>query len=298
MLDQLRSLAVFARVVELGSFRAAARALGLSPSVVSHHVRTLEEHLALPLLHRSTRRLSLTPDGQRLFESAHRMVAAAEQGLDELQGQSTTLTGALRLTMPAFMAETSFAQDLAQFSADHPRVQLHLGFGEEPRDLLKDGLDLAIRIARLDDTSHKTRKLGEMRRVLVGSPRYVQSKKPPREPADLATWSLVRLRSRPAAVSLHRAGRRSVTLPLEPRLTVDGIGAVRALVLADAGICTMPEVSVRADLANGRLVRVLPQWESESVPVHALWPASAQRPALTMRFLDVLGPRISALFAA
>src|SRR5580658_6140699 len=109
MLEQLRALAVFARVVDLGSFRAASRALSLSPSVISHHVRELEARMAMPLLHRSTRRLSLTPEGQRVLAHAREMVDAAERGLGEVSGAS----GRLRITAPAFLAATGLSRDLA-----------------------------------------------------------------------------------------------------------------------------------------------------------------------------------------
>jgi DNA-binding transcriptional LysR family regulator len=298
MLDRLRSLAVFAKVAELGSFRAAAQALALSPSVVSHHVRELESHLSLPLLYRSTRRVSLTSDGQRLFDSARAMVQAAERGLDGLSGESATPTGSLKLTAPAFLGETSFCDDLAAFSAAHPRVELTVGFTEEPRDLLRDGLDLAIRMGRLDDSTHRSRKLAAMHRVLVTSPGYVEGRKRPRAPLDLAEWDFVRLRSRPPQVTLSCPGKRAVTVAFRPRLSVDGIAAVRGLVRAGAGLATIPEVYARADLATGRLVQVLPRWRTDSVPVHAIWPGNAQKSALTVRFLDALGPRVSELFGA
>ena len=113
MLDQLRSLAVFARVAELGSFRAAARRLSLAPSVVSHHVSELERRLSLPLLYRTTRRVALTPEGAKLFAAAHEMLEAAERGLDEATGGSASPSGVLRVTAPAFLADTTLPRDLA-----------------------------------------------------------------------------------------------------------------------------------------------------------------------------------------
>lgn len=296
MLDELRSLAVFAKVVELGSFRAAARAFSLSPSVVSHHVSELEERLAAPLLYRSTRRLALTPDGEKVVVEARKMVDAAERGLDAVSGQSATPTGTLRLTAPAFLAGTSLSRDLAAFSGAHPNVRLTLGFTDEPRDLLRDGLDLALRIGTLQDSTHRTRKLADMRRLLVGSPAYVAARGAARSPRDLASWDHVLLSSRPAEMVMAAGKKKPVSVPFTPRISVDSAAAIRELVLSGAGVATLPEVTIRSDLSRGRLVEVLPDWQVPAVGVYAVWPQNAQRAGLTLRFLDFMAPRVAALF--
>lgn len=297
MLDRLRSLAVFARVVDLGSFRAAARDLALSPSVVSHHVRALEQALTVPLLYRSTRRLAVTPDGEQVLVAAREMVDAATRGLDAASGRSPS--GVLRLTAPAFLADTRLTHHLAAFAAEHPRVKLTVGFTDQPRDLLRDGLDVALRIGTLDDSTHKTRKLADMRRLLVGSPRYVGAKKPPRAPRDLETWDFMQLSSRPAAITLTTPGRRTpVVIAFEPRIAVDSAAALRELAIAGVGLVTLPEVTVRADVARGRLVEVLPTWQAALLGVYAVWPSNAQRAGLTLRFVELMASRIAELFAA
>ncbi|MCE9574590.1 MAG: LysR family transcriptional regulator [Deltaproteobacteria bacterium] len=296
MLEHLRALAVFARVAELGSFRAAARALALSPSVVSHHVSELERRLALPLIHRSTRRLALTPDGERLLIAAREMVDAATRGIDAVSGRSATPTGALRLTVPAFLAETALTRDLAAFATAHPGVTLTVSFTDQPRDLLRDGLDLALRIGKREDSSHKTRSLGEMRRALVGAPRYLAGRTV-RAPHDLAACDHIVLSTRPAELVLTSAGARPVTIPLTPRVSVDSAAAMRELALASTGLATVPEVLVRAELARGRLVEVLPDWRPAAMPVYAIWPGNAQRAALTLRLMEFMAPRVVALFA-
>jgi DNA-binding transcriptional LysR family regulator len=298
MLEHLRSLAVFARTAELGSFRAAARALGLSPSVVSHHVSELERRLALPLLYRTTRRLALTPDGEKLFEAAREMLSAAERGLDAVSGRSESPSGTLRLTAPAFLAETSLSRDLAAFSAAHPGVRLVVSFTDARRDLLRDGLDLAFRVGDIEDSTHRTRKLADMRRVLVGSPRYVGARKPPQALRDLAGWDFVQLSSRPPEIRLTPPGKKTeLSLAVTPRISVDNAAAIRELVMAGAGLSTLPEVLARSDLAAGRLVEVLPGWRAAAVGVHAVWPHNAQRAGLTSRFVDFMTPRAAALFA-
>jgi DNA-binding transcriptional LysR family regulator len=297
MLDRLRSLAVFAKVVELGSFRAAARALALSPSVVSHHVRELEAQLSVPLLYRTTRRLSLTSDGEKVVVAAREMVDAAERGLDAVSGRSSSPSGELRVTAPAFLAETGLSRDMAAFARELPQVKLTVSFSDAPRDLLRDGFDLALRVGRLEDSTHRTRRLADMRRLLVASPRFVAERPTPRRPADLALWDFVQLSSRPAEATLVPAGkRRPVTVAFTPRLSVDSAAAMRELVLAGAGLATLPEVTVRSELARGRLVEVLPRWRVATLGVHAVWPYNAQRASLTLRFVDFMADRIRTLF--
>ena len=298
MIDALRALAVFAKVADLGSFRAAARALSLSPSVVSHHVSELEARLEAPLLYRSTRRLALTPDGEKLVVAARQMVEAAERGLDAVRGSTAAATGALRVTCPAFFAETDFCAGIAAFSTSHPGVELAITFTDAPRDLLRDGLDLAFRIGRLADSTHKTRKLADMHRILVASPRYLAQRRRARVPRDLQGAASIQLSSRPGAYALVSTGgtRRPATVTLAPAVLVDSASAMRELARAGAGIASLPEVLVRDDLARGRLVDVLPGWRPASVAVHAVWPNNAQRPGLTLRFLEAMEPCVSRVF--
>src|SRR5437667_9970055 len=128
MIDDLKPLALFAKVVELGSFRGAARTYGLSASVVSHHVSELEGRLGVALLYRSTRKLALTPGGDLRLAAAREMLAAAQRGVDAVSGRSATPSGLLRVTAPAFFAETPFPKDLAAFARAYPRVELVISF--------------------------------------------------------------------------------------------------------------------------------------------------------------------------
>lgn len=298
MIDQLKSLAVFAKTVELGSFREASRALALSPSVVSHHVTQLEKQLGVPLLYRTTRRLALTPDGEKLHTSARDMLAAAERGLDAINGRAHAPSGLLRMTAPAFLAETDFVRDVADFSNAHPRVQLRLAFDDARRELLASGLDLALRFGKLDDSTLKARKLAEMRRVLVAAPRYLRERDAPHALADLVGWDFLQLSTRAPEIALVAPGKKTTsTLAFVPRIAVDSATAMRAMALAGVGVAGLPEVLVRADLARGRLALVLPGWRMPSIPVYAVWPDNAQKPELTLRFVAFMAERVDKLFA-
>jgi DNA-binding transcriptional LysR family regulator len=297
MLDDLKPLAIFAKVAELGSFRAAARACALSASVVSHHVSELEQRLAVPLLYRSTRRLALTADGEQLLASARAMVDAASRGLDAVTGRAAAPSGRLRITAPAFFAETAFPDDLAAFVAAHPRVELAASFSEAPRDLLRDGLDLALRIGKLADSSLKVKKLADMHRLLVASPRYLSGKPPLKHPRELAGWELVRLSSRPAEVAFAARGKaRPFTVAVASKLSVDSAAVMRALAVAGAGLTALPAVMVRDAIARGELVELLPGWPLAIVGVYAIRPGGATASSLAQAFVEFLAPRLAAMF--
>lgn len=298
MLDQLRALAVFAKTADLGSFRAAAKALALSPSVVSHHVSELERHVGVPLLYRTTRKLALTSEGARLLTNARAMIEAAERGLDEATGASAGATGTLRLTAPAFFAETRFTRDLAAFAAALPGVTLSVQFAETRTDLLTGGLDLAIRVGSREDTSHVSRKLAVLHRAVVASPALLEAHAAPKDARALAAMPIVHLGARAPEVSLVPPKKKTaVTCGYTPRITVDSAAAMRELALAGVGVAFLPEALVRRDLQHGRLVELLPDHRLPELPVYALWPRNAQRATLTTRFLEFMAPRFERLFA-
>lgn len=299
MLDELRALAIFAHIVQSGSIRGAARALSLSPSVVSHHLRSLEERVGTSLLYRTTRKLSLTTAGERLAAEAQSMVACAERGLDGLRGASVAMRGTLRVTVPAFLAATRFPRELAEFAHAYPNVSLTVSFTEVPRDLLTDGFDLALRMGPLTDSTHQTRLLAQMERALVATPDLHASRKRPRTPEDLAHWPFVHLGSRPPVLQLrHHTTGKETKLTYTPRITADSASAIHALMLAGAGLATLPRVLIHDDLTNERAVEVLKPWKVASVAVRAVWPPTTVKTALTHHFLDFISPRIATLFSS
>ena len=291
MIDELRALAVFARTVETGSFRAAARELGLSPSVVSHHVSQLEARLGVALLYRSTRRLSLTDDGRRLFESAQSAMQAAERGLNAIAGRSTEPAGRLSITVPGFFARTALVDDLAAFAQAHPKVELAINFTDEKRDLIRDGIDLAIRVGALKDSALKSKKLSLLKRKLVAAPSFVAAYKKPRQPTDLDTWEWIGLAMRPDSKTMVSKTGATQRIRFTPRVTVDSIDAACRLAVAGLGLTTPPAFLAEDEIRAGRLVELLPGWEVEPLGVYAVWPQNAGRESLTMRLLRFLDAR-------
>jgi len=287
MIDELRAMAVFAKTVEMGSFRAAAHELKLSSSVVSHHVSQLEARLGVALLYRSTRRLSLTQHGEKLFESAKTMLAAAEAGLNAMAQQSPEPSGKLRITMPAFFARGSLIKDIAAFALAHPKVALSINFSDVKQDLIRDGIDLAIRIGQLQDSALKSKQLFTVQRKLVAAPHYLHGQCV-RTPQELQEWDWIGLSMRPDFKILRNAAGTSCKLEYQPRISVDSIDAVCQLALAGLGLATPPAFMVEQELAAGHLVEPLPGWQVEALGAYAVWPANAARESLTLRLIRFL----------
>lgn len=288
MLNHLRPLAVFATVVEHGSMRAAAKALQLSPSVVSHHLSQLEEHLGVALLYRSTRKLSLTRNGERLIPHARNMLNAAETGFEVALDGVGELSGELRVTVPALFANSPLADKIAKFSIAHPKVKLHLDFSEITRDVIADGIDVAIRAGWLRDSQLKARKLYEEERVLLASSSYVQSRSSVAHPKDLVDWDWLELSPVALQSSFTNADGKTVSLKLTSSLAANNAAALYQLCKAGAGLAILPVFMAEADLEAGEMQSVLPEWKLKPIGVFALRPHNSPREGLASQFIDAL----------
>ena len=289
MLDQLRQIAIFAKTVDHGSFRGAARSLRLSPSVVSHHVTQLEERLGTALLYRSTRKLSVTPDGERLLAAARDMLDAAEAGLHDVSSQTHLPTGILRLTVPAVLTHSVLVDRMAAFAKQFPGVQLTLDFSDMRRELIGGGFDIAIRMGWLADSTLMSRKLFAVERQLVASPGYLKNRAAPDTPEVLAEWDWLEL----APVSHKKAeftkDRKRIIVPRpSPRVSVNDASALCRLARLGIGLAIVPDFLVEQDVASGKLQHLLPEWSVASVGVYAVWPPNAPKDGLVKRFVDFI----------
>lgn len=288
MIDELRAMAIFATVAETGSFSAAGRKLGLATSVISHHVSRLEERLGAALLYRSTRALSLTGDGHNLLEAAQRMISAAEDGLNRIADVSDEPSGALRLTMPAFVMNSVYEAAVWQFAARYPRVAMSLHSTDRMVDLVGEGYDLAIRLGNMKASALMSRKIGSFERRLVAAPSYLATIDPVIEIADLTRCDFVSIERLPDGITLIRGTETVDFIPERSRVQVNSVGAARSAVMAGLGLQRLPVTEIAADLAAGRLVQVLGEWRLPDLGVYAVWPETGKRSALTRRLVDHL----------
>lgn len=286
MIDDYRSLAVFVAVADAGSLSAAGRRLKLSTSVVSHHLSRLEARQGVTLFFRSTRSMSLTPEGHAALGPARRMVAAAEEALDALGAESDEPVGALRVTMPAFGERSRLRRVLWEFARKHPLVAISLHTSDASVDLVKDGFDLAIRLGTLADSSLKSRRIGEFRRRLVASPEYLANRPLPQSPEDLAALDFIALAQLRPAMTLQRDGQSVTFEPERVQVEVNSITSAKSAVMGGLGLWHLPEGEIEEELAEGTLVHVLPEWQLPALGVYAVWPDIGPQKALSRRLID------------
>ena len=294
MIDQLRAIAIFAKTVDHGSFRAAAQALNLSASVVSHHVSELEKQLGVALIYRSTRKLSLTPDGEQLLAAAHDMITAAETGLQAVSNIGQAPSGDLRVTIPATLAQSGLVDRIATFSAVYPKVNLTLDFSDTRRELIGDGFDIAIRMGWLKDSSLISKKLYDVPRNLVASKQYLERKPSPKSPEQLADWEwLILAPARSRKTEFKKTGSDPITVKPNGHITVNDAHALYRLAYCGAGLAVVPDFLAQADLANGSMEWVLPDWSVEPVGVYAVWPPNVPKQGLSRLFVDKISGQLS-----
>ena len=292
MLNQLRQIAIFSKTVEHGSFRKAALALNLSPSVVSHHIARLEQQLGVALLYRSTRKLSLTSEGETLLVSAHAMIDAAEEFLSVATHQTTQLLGELSIALPAVMERSDLVNHIGYFAKLHPDVSLQLKFSDHRSDIIQEGVDVAIRMGWLQDSSLKARKLYDIDRYVVASAAYYKLRAKPTSLEDVENWDWIELSSVGLGkiFSLPKGSKQSFRP--KSRIKVNSAYAIHQLVCNDNGVAALPKFLTENDIAGGTLIRVLPDLEIKPVGVYAVWPPNAPKGGLTNRFVEHLKKNI------
>ncbi|MFT7595197.1 MAG: DNA-binding transcriptional LysR family regulator [Paracoccaceae bacterium] len=293
MIDQLRAMAIFQAVVEAGSFRAAARQLNLSPSVVSHHIAQLEDQLGTALLYRSTRRLSLTDAGGDLLAASADMTAAATRGLNAIRARAGRPSGALRVAATgAVFEQPPFADHLAEFARDHPDVRLSLSFSDLKIDLIGSAYDVALRIGWLEDSQYKARALAQLPRVLVAAPDYVAKRALPKRIEDLADWDWIKLAQMPIARQLSNAQGEVPALSPPIAVEVDSVAALVRFACLGLGVAAIPRQLARDQIADGRLVTLVPNWPLMAATVFAVWPGNAADDSLALYFVRDMARRL------
>ncbi len=292
MIEDLKSLLLFAKTVESGSFRAAARSLGISPSVVSYQVTQIEKRYGVALLYRSTRKLSLTDNGTRLFKYAKQMIEATERGLDLLSGRALQPIGKLTISLPAAFARSPLVTAISDFAQLNPKVELSIGFSDIQKDLISEGIDLAIRSGEMEDSSLMAKKMQIIPRKLVASPAYLKDRDFPESPRDIEQMEWIRLTMLPASRKFIQGTGKTHTVDYDHRITVDNVDGMCQLVKSGLGLATLPYFLAEDEIKAGRLVELIPDWHVEPLEVFAVWPPNAPRESLTKRLLDFLSQNL------
>jgi DNA-binding transcriptional LysR family regulator len=274
-MDRIDLLQVFVRVAETGSFTRAADRLGLPRASVSTAVQQLETRLGSRLLHRTTRRVGLTPDGEVMLERARALVADMEDMEQQFLPARGQVSGRLKVDVPSRIARRLIAPALPGFFALHPAIELELGSSDRAVDLVLEGIDCALRVGPLANSSLVARPLGHFTLINCASPAYLERHGTPRTPADLPEHVAVNYASptsgRAAPWEWLRDGETS-TLRMRSQVAANNAETYIACALAGLGLIQIPAFDVREHLAAGELVEVLPDARAEPLPVQLVYP--------------------------
>jgi DNA-binding transcriptional LysR family regulator len=289
MMDRFDQMRVFAAVIDAGSFAGAAEALQMSRPAVSRHVAELETRLGARLIQRTTRRLSLTPEGELFHARVRELLAGMDAAEAEVSARTAEASGVLRLNVPVTFGILHLAPLWGRFRALHQRVRLDVTLSDRVVDLVEEGYDAAVRIARLPDSTLVSRQLASTRVVLCASPGYLRRRGRPKAPQDLKDHDLIGYSywsSRDEWIFRGPSGEAKVRT--EPVLRTNNGDTCRAAALAGQGIVLQPTFLVGPDLAGGRLVELMPQWQAGELGIYAVYPSRKHLLPKTRRLVDFL----------
>lgn len=286
---------MFVRVAEEGSFSAAARFFGLTPSAVSRQVSQLEDELSARLFHRTTRKQSLTEAGETFLQHARRIIADLEEARLAVNRLADVPAGSLQVATEADFAVAFLAPILPIFLKQYPLVQLQLSMGTSSMDLVDSGIDLAIRIGHLDDSSLITRKIAVSSSLVCASPAYLQEHGIPSHPNELTRHNCLSFRTTPGKNhwSFQTSGG-SLDVPISGRLNVNSLMFLREAAVAGLGVVMIPRWMVDNEVNDGQLTPVLEKFalEPPSTPVHAIFAHNRHLAPKVRVFVDFLAERM------
>ncbi|THF55376.1 LysR substrate-binding domain-containing protein [Pseudothauera rhizosphaerae] len=289
-MDAASELAFFALLADKGSFTAAARELNLTPPAASKRLAQMEQRLGVRLLNRSTRRMSLTDEGELYLEHARRILADIEELELSLGKRRASPKGLLRINATLGFGRTTIAPIVSAFARRHPEVEVHLQLTDTPLDLVASGFDLGIRFGELPDSRLAARKLMSNRRFLCASPAYLAAHGTPRSPAELARHACILHRQNDEAWGTWRLtrGRQAETVKVRGALASNDGDVVLGWALDGHGILIRSEWDLAKYLHSGRLQTVLPEWTLPPADLYAVYPARRNLPARVRAFIDAL----------
>ncbi len=285
--EQLKSMVVFAQVVEQGSLTAAARHIGLSRAVVSYHIKKLESHLGIKLLNRSTRNITLTEAGSQYYQRCRiiaEQAAAANQQVENLKSEPV---GLLKITCPVNVGLQTIVPALNEFRKLYPKIELDVMLSDEVVNIIKEGIDLAIRGAPLADSGLQASKLATLPTCLCGAPEYFQKHGYPSNPAELADhdWVIYKLT---ANVLELKKGKRSFSVKVKGTISTNNAAARTAFIEGGHGLARIPTYDALPKIKAGTLISVLDDYQLNAINVYGVFPPGAAKSKKLRLLLDYL----------
>jgi DNA-binding transcriptional LysR family regulator len=288
-MDRLTSLTAFVRVVDAGGFSAAGRRLNMSTSMVSNHVQSLEDRLGARLLHRTTRKVSLTEVGKAYYDRCTQILADLEQA-DDIAGASQSIPrGTLRIYTATHIVQF-VAPVVAEFLSSYPEVKVDLTIGERAVDMIDEAYDVAVRLTPPPDSSLIVRSLATWRHVLCCSRDYLETHPRPQQLSDLAQHNCMRHVLYPYGDEWHFADRKGAPakVRISGNLITNSGETLRMAVVQGGGVCLAPGFLVHDDLEAGRLIRLLPEYRPVEMAMNAVYPHRHYLSAKVRTFIDLL----------
>jgi DNA-binding transcriptional LysR family regulator len=272
-LKDVLSLELFTRVARLGSFSAAARERGLAQSQVSRMIAELEAGLGTRLLSRTTRAVTPTEAGMEFLARMEPILAAIEDAENSVR-ETGELRGRIRIGMPSTMAIRIVMPLLPGFSERHPRLDIELLLDDRWQDMVREAIDVGIRVGNLPDSAGTSRVIGKMERAIVASPSYLTRHGTPNDPHELSAHRIIGGPAGSQATSwrFERNGE-TVSADVSPHVSINDTEGALAAAVSGLGITSSTSWACRRDIENGRLIRLLPEWKTAELPVHAYFPA-------------------------
>jgi DNA-binding transcriptional LysR family regulator len=294
-MDLLASMKVFVAVVDGGSFAAAANRLDTSRAMASKQVQNLEEHLGTRLLNRTTRKLSLTETGRGFHERCVQIIADVEEA-EQAAGQMTSVPrGVLKVTMPLSYGQHVLGSMIGEYVQSYPLVRLDIALSDRKVDIVEEGFDLAIRIGALAQSDLIARKIGGIRSLVCAAPAYLAKFGRPASPGELSQHACLGYTLTGTGAEWRLEGPEGeVVVPISGPVRADNGDFLRLAAVSGAGVVMQPQFIVADDLAAGRLVRILPEWQSGELGVHAVYPSRKHLSAKVRTFVDFMAARLAA----
>lgn len=293
-MDRFDALQAFVRVVEAGSFTKAAQTLQISKTTVTQLIQQLEARLRVKLLNRTTRQVSVTPDGAAYYERAVRLLADLEDADTSLSTASTSPRGRLRVDVPSPFALRILVPALPTFYARYPDIQLHIGVSDRMVDVIGDNVDCVLRGGELTDSSLQARRVGELRLGVYAAPGYLEQAGTPMHPGELQDTHhrivgfLGASSGKVAPVTMQREGE-SISVRGRYLAALDDGNAYLAAGLAGVGVLWLPHYMAREYVARGELVPVLESWRLDPMPMHVVYPPNRHVSMKLRVFIDWVG---------
>jgi len=280
----------FVRIVDAGSLSAAARLLQTTQPTISRRLKALEKSLGVRLLQRSTHAMKLTDDGMRCYARAKELIAGWQAFESEIRGAGDEPVGLLRVIAPHAFGQQQLVAPLAAYLQRYPRMAVEWTLHDRTPDFIAEGIDCAIQVGTLVDTSLVAIPLGAVPRIVVGAPSILDGGAVPTHPDGLAQlpWIAASMFYRDEVALSHATSGESVRMRIQPRLYTDNLYALRSAALLGVGAAVASTWALREELESGQLVQLAPEWQAPPLPIHLIYPPARFYPARLRRFIDIM----------